>query len=578
MKSFKFRKLLSTAAWASSLLLLLGACGQAASTPTQSQGTSPTSSVEASAPSSAPAQADAKQLKPGERLQVVTTIYPVYAAAQMVGGEDIDLHLMVDPGSEAHDWEPGPADLTALSQAHIFLSSGVGMDNWAERVEEASGSDRLVHLDLASKVKLQKINGEAAQISDYKEDEHEHHHHEHAIHKEDVENRELKEFAASYISLEYLYANKQLEKTVAAMAKAEKETEETIRGELVKVYDSDYDKIEITADGLKILDAQGSEVASGAYEADGFYFEDHGGHAHVWYQYKLKQATPKLPTYILINDHQYKANQPKEGSITHIHLAYSDKSYEDALEKAAVPFYVGADTDLQLLDSKLTQNVEEHAEHHHGGEEGHEHHHDGEEGHEHHHDGEEGHEHHHHHSHDPESIDPHIWLSPSNMAAEIDAIAAAFSSYDPAHAEAYQSRAKAAQERLNKLQASYQEALKPYQGKMIIVEHEAYGYLCKAFGLEQAGLANAFDEGEASPAKLAELAKKAKEAGVTTIFKEPMSAGREAETLAGEIGGKTAVLDPFESTDRDLKNAAEDYFTVMESNLKAMVASFQPQS
>ena len=62
----------------------------------------------------------------------------------------------------------------------------------------------------------------------------------------------------------------------------------------------------------------------------------------------------------------------------------------------------------------------------------------------------------------------------------------------------------------------------------------------------------------------------AKENNVKTIFFEELVSPKVAETIASEIGAKTAVLNPLEGLTDEEISAGEDYFSVMESNLEAL--------
>jgi len=57
--------------------------------------------------------------------------------------------------------------------------------------------------------------------------------------------------------------------------------------------------------------------------------------------------------------------------------------------------------------------------------------------------------------------------------------------------------------------------------------------------------------------------------GATTIFFETLVSPKVAETIAREVGARTAVLDPLEGlTDRNA-----DYFSVMRANLAALTTA-----
>ena len=83
-----------------------------------------------------------------------------------------------------------------------------------------------------------------------------------------------------------------------------------------------------------------------------------------------------------------------------------------------------------------------------------------------------------------------------------------------------------------------------------MVSHTAFGYLAERYQLEQIGITGLTPEDEPSPQRLAEVAEEAREHGATTIFFETLVSPKVAETIAREVGAKTAVLDPIEGLDR----------------------------
>lgn len=60
----------------------------------------------------------------------------------------------------------------------------------------------------------------------------------------------------------------------------------------------------------------------------------------------------------------------------------------------------------------------------------------------------------------------------------------------------------------------------------------------------------------------------AKADGVTTVFYETLVSDKTAKTIAADAGLKTDVLDPIEGI--TAKSRGKDYFSVQESNLKAL--------
>ncbi len=66
-----------------------------------------------------------------ERLTVVTTLFPLYEFAREVGGEAVDVSLLIPAGAEPHTWEPKPSDIAKIHDADVFIYMGEEMEPWA---------------------------------------------------------------------------------------------------------------------------------------------------------------------------------------------------------------------------------------------------------------------------------------------------------------------------------------------------------------------------------------------------------------------------------------------------------------
>lgn len=75
----------------------------------------------------------------GGRLQVVATTVQVGALARAVAGNDADVKTLIGAGIDPHDFEPGPSDLRAISNAGVILRNGLGLDDWLDRVIKSGG-------------------------------------------------------------------------------------------------------------------------------------------------------------------------------------------------------------------------------------------------------------------------------------------------------------------------------------------------------------------------------------------------------------------------------------------------------
>lgn len=173
-------------------------------------------------------------------------------------------------------------------------------------------------------------------------------------------------------------------------------------------------------------------------------------------------------------------------------------------------------------------------------------------------------------AHDDEDeggLDPHFWLDPLRMATLGEAIAASLAEIDPPHAEEYVANAAALRADLEGLDEQFTTGLADCKRTTIVVSHDAFGYLAR-YGLEIAPVAGLSPDAEPTPADLGTLQELIRSDGITTVFGERLASPRLTESLARDMGIRTAVLDPIEGLSDETTN--EDYVSLMEQNLAAL--------
>jgi len=171
-----------------------------------------------------------------------------------------------------------------------------------------------------------------------------------------------------------------------------------------------------------------------------------------------------------------------------------------------------------------------------------------------------------------EGLDPHVWLDPANMSKIGSAIARRLTVIDPAKGPQFEKNADAMAASMRALESEFSTTLADCAITTLVVSHEAFGYLAKAFGFTQVGISGLDPEAEPSPARLREVADLIREHGVSTIYYESLVDPKVAQTIADETGAKAVMLDPLEGLQPDSDG---DYLSIMQSNLKALHAGQQ---
>lgn len=174
----------------------------------------------------------------------------------------------------------------------------------------------------------------------------------------------------------------------------------------------------------------------------------------------------------------------------------------------------------------------------------------------------------HDHEHDHGDFDPHYWLDPNRMAKVGQALADQLGKQYPEMKDDLQANAKKFSESMSKIDEEYKAGLAKCERKEFVTSHTAFNYLAHNYGMTEIGISGINPDGEPSPARIAEVQKLAKEHGVTTIFFETLTSPAVSKAIAGDLGLKTAVLDPLEGvTD---KSPGDDYPSIMRANLEAL--------
>ena len=113
----------------------------------------------------------------GERLRVVATTTIVGDVVARVGGDTIQLTVLLPPGADPHTYEPTPADLTAVAGAHVLFVNGLGLEGFLERTLRNVGDVPVVSVSAGIQPRLleeHEHEGEEHEGEEHGEESHAH--------------------------------------------------------------------------------------------------------------------------------------------------------------------------------------------------------------------------------------------------------------------------------------------------------------------------------------------------------------------------------------------------------------------
>ena len=73
-----------------------------------------------------------------DKISVVTTIFPQYDFVRQIAGENVQLTMLLKPGSESHTYEPTPQDIVKINECDLFIYNGGEGDVWVDSILESA--------------------------------------------------------------------------------------------------------------------------------------------------------------------------------------------------------------------------------------------------------------------------------------------------------------------------------------------------------------------------------------------------------------------------------------------------------
>ncbi len=94
-----------------------------------------------------------------EQHKILVTFYPIYKFAKAVGGEKVDVSIIIPSGVEPHDWEPTVQDIERLKKANMIIINGAGLEPWISKI--VSENSNIIIVDSSRNIHLLHKNENA---------------------------------------------------------------------------------------------------------------------------------------------------------------------------------------------------------------------------------------------------------------------------------------------------------------------------------------------------------------------------------------------------------------------------------
>lgn len=88
-----------------------------------------------------------------DKIKIIATLFPQYDFAKQIGGDKVDVELLLTPGTETHTYEPTPQDIINVNKADIYIYTGKYMEPWSDKIANSITSNTKV-LDASKNIEL----------------------------------------------------------------------------------------------------------------------------------------------------------------------------------------------------------------------------------------------------------------------------------------------------------------------------------------------------------------------------------------------------------------------------------------
>ncbi len=161
---------------------------------------------------------------------------------------------------------------------------------------------------------------------------------------------------------------------------------------------------------------------------------------------------------------------------------------------------------------------------------------------------------------------PHYWLDPINARPITQAILDALARLSPTHRPYFEENRKRFIERLDAGLARWSRAMAPHRGTRVVVVHDTWPYFAQRFGLSVLATVEPVPGEPPSPAYLATLTRRMREAGVTLLIGEPSSNSSVVSQVAARSGARVVTMIPSVGGVPE----APDYVGLFDVNIKRL--------
>ncbi|MBM6615410.1 zinc ABC transporter substrate-binding protein [Desemzia sp. RIT804] len=109
-----------------------------------------------------------------DKLQVVTTFYPMYDFTKQIVQDSADVSILVPSGTDTHGFEPSAKDVAQIQEADVFIYNSEEMETWVPSILESIDTTDVVIVNASEGIELLEGSHSDEEGHDHDEEGHSH--------------------------------------------------------------------------------------------------------------------------------------------------------------------------------------------------------------------------------------------------------------------------------------------------------------------------------------------------------------------------------------------------------------------
>ena len=164
------------------------------------------------------------------------------------------------------------------------------------------------------------------------------------------------------------------------------------------------------------------------------------------------------------------------------------------------------------------------------------------------------------------AYDPHSWLDPIAVAAQVDVVLENLIEVFPEGEDLFKDNADDFKAELAELDEMF-ASLADCTDRTVVANHNAYSYLAYRYDIEFVTVHGLDPEGEPSPADILEVVEQIEEKGLTVLFVEEYTSEDSVQSIVDQTNIEIKILYTMEMAPKDTD---DDYLSLMEKNFESL--------